>query len=436
MKELRYPPAEMFGSAAIGLYYGEGITFHKSEIENIDEIKSNSQGNYLHFHISDNRQNLIQYLPGPAILLSLLWKVIPNYNFSPYIYLQIILDSILIFCFFLFFRRKDKKIFFTTSVLMAINPIIINKTVLIMGYDFWPSFCVLINFIGIALVLRNFNRYRVLFITGLLSALTVWFRSTTTFLPFFMMIPIIIYMKSRNSLSINRIIKIVSCYLLPVIISILLLSVLRYDQTGSFRPTRSTFWHSFIAGVAQFSNPYGIKPIDNEIRNFGKRLDVKLKDLSYSELHSSSNSLYEITLKKQSIDYIIHFPHFFLRNIFYRAGIMLSPALYRNWGTVPPFISSILFPIGVILLPIWSFGMFYLFSTDRILFLISSTIYAYHICMFSWFFIVARIIFPFLFINILIYLFGVIYLIKLLMGLNYRKPQIVNKLLRQYIFMN
>ncbi|MBC8386448.1 MAG: hypothetical protein H8E13_00105 [Actinobacteria bacterium] len=405
----RHSTAKIIGSVAIGFYHGEGITYQISEIDNINKIKSNSSGNYLNYFTREGRQNLIQYLPGPSILLSLLWKIIPCYNFSPYIYLQIIIDSILIAFFYIFFKKISGSIICATALLMASNPIVISKSVLIMGYDFWPNFCVLINFIGIWIYLRNYNHFSILLLVGFLSALTIWFRSITSFLPFLITFLILYYLKSSEKLSLKKAIIAVSYYILPVIISILLLSVFRYNQTGNYRPTRSTFWHAFMTGVGQFSNPYNLVSDDEVIRNFARKLNEDLKTASYAEMHYSSNSQYEATLKKEAIHFITQYPQIFVRNIVYRIGIMISPTLFKGWGALPKQLIPFLFPIGFIILLVWFLGMYTLFENHKLLFFLSLTIYLYFFAMFSWFYIVARVIYPFLFINVFVYLFGIKY---------------------------
>ena len=96
----RHGSAVEYGSAAIGLFYGEGLTINKSEQKKISNESTNYTGNYLSFHDTENRKTFTEFLPGPSILLYSLWKVLPIYNFAPYICLQIILESFLISFFY------------------------------------------------------------------------------------------------------------------------------------------------------------------------------------------------------------------------------------------------------------------------------------------------------------------------------------------------
>jgi len=124
----RHGSAVEYGSAAIGLFYSEKLTINKSEQKKIRNVTTNYSGNYLSFHDVENRKTFTEFLPGPSILLYSLWKVLPIYNFSPYIWLQIILESFLISIFYFTFRHIDKTIVLTATILMAINPVAIKYT--------------------------------------------------------------------------------------------------------------------------------------------------------------------------------------------------------------------------------------------------------------------------------------------------------------------
>ena len=65
-----------------------------------------------------------------------------------------------------------------------------------MGYDYWPNFCILINFIGFGYYLKKKNN-QILLLTGLSTAITIWFRSITTFFPFFVALVVLYYYKKE-----------------------------------------------------------------------------------------------------------------------------------------------------------------------------------------------------------------------------------------------
>ena len=274
-----------------------------------------------------------------------------------------------------------------------------------MGYDYWPNFCILINFVGFGYYLKKKNN-QILLSTGLLTSITIWFRSITTFFPFVMALAVIYYYKKENSLNIKNLRTITIYYLIPVIISISILSIYRLNQTGNARPTRSTFWHTFMSGVGQFSNPYGLIANDNAIREYFYTTHPNLKEYSYLELHDSPNSVYEKTLKQEASNLIYNHPHLIIRNTFYRMAIMASPLLYNDWGAMPKGFKNISFPLGIVFLFLWFNGIIYIYKNDRILFILSLVVYIYFFALFSWFYIVARLIYTFLFISLLIYLYG------------------------------
>lgn len=69
------------------------------------------------------------------------------------------------------------------------------------------------------------------------------------------------------------------------------------------------------------------------------------------------DSPYEMTLKAKSTEFIQQHPVLFVRNIFYRIGIMISPFLYRDGDFLSPALAARLFPLGLCLLPLWILGM-------------------------------------------------------------------------------
>ena len=410
---LRHGSALVYGSVAIGLFSGNDLTFNSAEILKIRQERNNYSGNYLKFHESRNRQEFFVFLPGPAILLNLLWRIVPIFNFAPYILFQIFLDSLLILLFYLFLKTYDKLIAFITTILMIFNLATIRVT-LTMGYDFWPQFFLLVSFIGIFFVLERKRGSGVLLIIGVLTALTVWFRSITTFLPFFIAVFLFIYYKFVCRLGLRPLVSRLTCYLFPIVLAILLLGVYRYNLTGNFRPTRSTFWHSFFAGVSQFSNPYDLEHSDRNIWEFGKKLNCELENYTLGDMYKLPNSPYEQTLKKEAFSFIRKYPNLFIRNFFYRIAIMISPLWYTHGEFIPQSLSPYLFPFGFIIFFLWFFGMYYVFQNHKLLFWLSLTIYLYFFMAFGWFYVVGRVILPFLFINIFIYLFGMKFVVQII----------------------
>ena len=411
----RHSSAGEYASAAIGLFEGHGLTINKSERNKIGDVANNYTGNFLSFHDANNRTNFTEFLPGPSILLSSLWKVLPVYNFSPYIWLQIILESILISFFYLAFRHINKTVVLTTAILMVINPVAIKYT-LTMGYDFWPQFCVLVNFIGITVSLKKQNPGPILFLTGILTGISIWSRSITSLLPFYISIFLLLYWRVQDRVNYRKIVANASLYLLIVIIAMASLSLYRHEITGSYRPTRSTFWHSFWAGVLQFPNPYGLdskdKVSDIVIWEFGQKLNSELKQYTLWDMYDFPDSPYEQTLKAEAFRFLSEYPHLFVRNVLYRIGIMISPVLYEGSGMIPKTLAPYLRPVGFLLIIIWLLGMYELFRHSRQVFWLVVTIYFYFFSTIGCLYVVGRAILPFLFINIFVYLFGLQFSIR------------------------
>jgi len=403
---LRHGSAAGYGSVAIGLFYKNGLTFNLVEVSKIKQEENNRSGNYLRFYQGENRKKFMEFLPGPGILLSLLWKIIPVYNFAPCIWLQIFLDSILILLFYIVFKSYDNVIPLIVTVFIVFNVATVKRT-LTMGYDFWPQFCVLVNFVGIAVALRKERNAIILFLTGILTALTVWFREITNFLPFFISILLFLYFRFHFKSNMKHIVFKVALYLLPVMISLGALSIHRYNITGNFRPTRSTFWHSFFAGVGQFSNPYGLRSLDSDISEFATRSNKELENWTGEGMTEFPNSVYEATLRKEAFRFVTKYPFLFIRNTLYRICIMISPFLYVPKESMLYPLHSYLFPLKVLSLIFWFLGMCYIYRRHNLLFWLSSTIYLYFFLAFGWFYVIGSVFLSFFFINVFIYLFGV-----------------------------
>jgi len=408
----RHSFGEYYGSTAIGIYCGEGPTYSFEEVKRLKKLDNNYSGNYLTQKSKDERKPLLYTLPGPAYTIALLWAAIPIYNFSTYIIFQIFLDSIIIAIFSYVFRNKIyKPIFYILLAFLILNPVAISKT-LMVSYDFWAPFCVLVNFTGIYFAMIRNNNAWILLITGFITAITLWFRDIVNFLPFFIVISVFIYFllnkKSGFKYSLGKSL----IYLLPILFSIVSLSLYRYHNTGSYRPTQTFFWHAFFCAIGQFDNPYGIKPTDKDVWDLGKKLNSKIDIKNQFDLSESTNNIYEETLKEEGIRFIKQNPITFLRNMVYRTSMMISPPLF-NKSTSPTktlFNSPIIRIFGFLLIILWILGLIYLFKKkDKILFIIIP-IYLYFFSIFSWYYLVGRVILCFAFINIILYAFGMKYL--------------------------
>ncbi len=402
--DLRHGSARVYGSTAIGLAMGDGLTYHDQEIEEIARLKDNTSGDYLRFYEPEGRQPLVEFLPGPAVLLGALWKVFPVHNFVPYLLLQIILDSVLISLLFVALAQMNRGLALATSLVMVVNVATIKRT-LMMGYDFWPQFAVLAVFIVALLMVKKHKGIGWCILAGLMTAIPFWFRNLTLLLPFFM-VPALAYLWRRRRLSWWVVAKRTAAFIAPVVVVLALVSAYRYEATGSARPTRSTFWHSFFAGVGQFPNPYNVDYTDEGVWEFGRRLNKELENYNMVEQGERPNSLYEETLKAEAKRFVTQHPWLFLRNWVYRIGIMISPTLYTHGDLVPERLSHALRPVGFLMLPLWFLGMFALYRRDRATFWISAAIYAHFFVVFGGFYVVGRVVLPFIFVSILVYLAG------------------------------
>lgn len=412
MGDLRHGSAPVYGSAAIGFVSGEGLTYHRSEMEGILGAPDNRSGSFVDLYQPADREPMVEFLPGPAALLGMLWKAVPVYNFAPYVLLQVLIDSLLIALLFVVLSRAGSTLALLTALAMTINIATIRRT-LMMGYDFWPQFGVLAAFVGLLWVLNKNKSAGWYVLVGCLAAVPYWFRTITLLLPFFFVVCLVFLLRSRG-LTWRTVMRRSAVFVAPVLVCLALVSAYRYETTGNARPTRSTFWHSFFAGVGQFSNPYDIDHTDQSVWRFGIRLNSEFAEFDMGKMMAQGqrpNSLYEQTLKDQAKVFLTEHPGLFGRNWVYRIGIMISPLLYDEGDLVPARISATLRPIAFLMLPLWFIGMFALYRRDSTVFWLSATIYAYFFLIFGWFYVVGRVILPFMFVSILVYLAGLSFLL-------------------------
>lgn len=411
MDGLRHGSAAVYASAAIGLVNGDGLSINTREIEAVQAHRSNTSGNMPGLHDSGPREPMTEFLPGTAWLMALLWRVTPWQSFLPLLVIQSLLDALLTALFCLLVARRWPLLALLLALAMALN-IGVIKRVLMVGYDYWPQFGVLVYLAGMILAVSRPRPWAFLAGLGLLLGMVAWFREVTSFLPF-VGAPFV-YLAFRHSQAITRrgALLRTATLVLPVVLSLCALSAYRDGLTGSSRPTRSTFWHTFFAGVGQFSNPYGLVNNDQSVIEFGRTIDPSLRDMTVHEMWSMPDSKYELVLKRQAIVFVREHPRIFLRNTFYRMGIMVSPLLYRESDMIPRRLAGPLFLVGIVMIPLWLIGMMELWRTDRVLFWLVGSVYAYFFAAFGWFYVLGRVILPFMFVDILVYLLGASVLLR------------------------
>lgn len=403
---LRHGSAEAYGSAALGLYTGKGLTLNADEVLALQSTSSNLTGDYRTVTGDRPRVPFTEFLPGPALLTAGLWYLLPVYNFAPYLYVQILLESVLIGVFCAVFLPYHRVVVILTTAAMVLNVAVIRRT-LMMGYDFWPQFTVLATVAGVVYILATDKPLRWYVLLGCVTAITLWFRDITTLLPVGISL-VLFFVSKKRKVPTRRIIGRVAGYLAPFLVSVILLSVLRYETTGSFRPTRSTFWHTFMAGVGQFSNPYGIVHSDESVWEYATTLNPALAASTLPAMSQLPDSPYEMLLKEKAGEFVTQHPDLALRNMFFRVVIMIAPAFYEEGDFMPRSVARQIYPVGFVLLLLWILGMIHMRREYSLLFFVSLAVYITFMVSFSWFYVVGRTILPFIFLSVMIWLFGTV----------------------------
>jgi hypothetical protein len=404
---LQHGSAPHYASAALGLHHGAGLTIDTLEVQSMLKLPSNVSGDYRTYFRNGEREPFTEFLPGPAVLLALFWKLIPVYNFGPYLIFQVIIDALLIAAFALLMMTRHRLLSLLTVAVMIVNLAVIKRT-LMMGYDFWPQFGVLVVFLGVLALQDRGYRSWLFVLVGLLASIPVWFRDITTFLPVVVAVFLVYTLRKKERFSWRATLGRVTLFLAPIILSVALLSLYRYETTGNFRPTRSTFWHSFMAGVGQFSNPYGLEHSDDVVWEFGQKINPALRAYTVDEMYRLPNSPYENTLREVALQFVRERPDLFIRNFVYRIGMMIAPVFYADGDFIPRSVASMLYPLGFVLLPLWCIGMLYLRKTLPFVFGLAVAIYCYFFLAFGWFYVVGRVILPFFFVSTLVWMAGIL----------------------------
>jgi len=402
---LRHGSASTYGSAAIGLATGDGLTITAAEVEALEAYRGNLAVDVVNLRADDPREPLIEFLPGTAWLVALLWRITPWQSFLPLLVLQSLLDAALTAVFCLLVFRRWPVLAVLLAVAMAVN-IGVIKRVLMIGYDYWPQFGVLVYLAGLILIVPRSRPWAALAGLGVILGAVVWFREITSLLP--LAAAPFIYMAFRHAGKASRrgALARAAVLALPVVLSLFALSAYRENLTGNSRPTRSTFWHTFMAGVGQFPNPYGLVNNDQSVLEFARGLEPSLREMTVHEMWSQPDSEYELVLKRQAMVFVREHPELFLRNTLYRVGIMVSPFLYSESDMIPRRLARPLFVIGLVAIPLWLLGMIELWRTDRVWFWLVASVYCYFFAAFGWFYVLGRVILPFMFVNLLVYLLG------------------------------
>jgi hypothetical protein len=425
---LKHGSSGAYGSGAVGLFKEGKFTTTEYEEKTIYNSDNISKLNFLDLYDEENPRSLhTLFLPGPAYLLFILWKIFHVYNFTVLIILQAVLESVLIGLFFNVFSGFDKTIAFIVTCFMIFNVFIIRLT-LSAGYDFWPILTVLIYFTGLLYIIKSSDLKRIsriLLVISILGGFTIWCREITTPLSILLCgtVFLVLYHKFRSNL--KSVLSGAAFFLLPTVIILVSLSAYRYQTVDNIRPTRSVFWHTLMSGILCYQNPYMEKPNplnDRQIWEFGKKLNPELNKYELLEMYNFPDSPYEQTLKKEYFNFIKKHPVLFIRNILFRTATILSPPFYRGGKHVTKNENLFLLSAGFFFLILWISGIIKIYNENRELFIIILSFFLGFIIPFGLTALMGRVILVHLFINVIVYLYG----LKLIL---YRiSPKIMNRI--------
>jgi hypothetical protein len=295
--------------------------------------------------------------------------------------------------------------------------VFIIRLTLSAGYDFWPIFTVLVYFTGLLFIIKtpDLNKIKiVLLVISILGGFTIWCREITTPLSVLMCgtVLFILYRKFRPD--VKAVISGSAYFVLPTLIILACLSLYRYQLVDNIRPTRSTFWHTLWSGILCYKNPYIEKPNplnDKQIWEFGRKLNPELNNYELDDMYDFPDSPYEQTLKKEYFIFIKEHPLIFVRNFIYRTATILSPPFYTGGKHVSKTENLFLLSAGFFFLILWIAGIIKIYTENRELFIVILSFFLGFIIPFGPTALMGRVILVHLFINIIVYLYGIKYIL-------------------------
>jgi hypothetical protein len=410
---LKHGSSGSYGSGAVGLVKEGRFTTTQEEKDQIYDSKNMNEMNFLDLYDQLTPRTLqTNFLPGPAYLLFILWKIFHIYNFTVLIILQAILESVMIGLMFNILSKFNKPVAFIVSCILVLNFFIIRLT-LSAGYDFWPIFAVMVYFAGLLYVINTSKLKKIkifLLAASILGGFTIWCREITTPLSALMCVtvPFILYRKFRTD--IKAVVSASLYFVLPTLIILVSLSIYRYQLVDNMRPTRSIFWHTMWSGILCYKNPYIEKPNplnDRHIWEFGKKLNPVLNNYQLDDMYDLPDSPYEQTLKKEYFIFIKEHPFLFVRNFIYRTATILSPPFYTGGEHITRTKYLLLMAAGFFFLILWFFGIISIYRENRDLFYIIILFFLAFIIPFGLTALMGRVMLVHLFINVIVYLFGI-----------------------------
>ncbi|MBI4454637.1 MAG: hypothetical protein HY644_01925 [Acidobacteria bacterium] len=351
----------MSASAAVGVNAGGRLTVRTEEIQRISSLGLTARHLNRMYNPDASRLPLWEVEPGLSLVLVALWKLTGVYDLRPLIWLQIICDSFLCAIFFLVLHRVSVWVGFGTGLGWALFPPQIQFACT-AGYDAWASFALIaVSSAMVFLCTRRLSWRATAFIMlcmSLISVVGLWTRSYVLLWPFLvagLLLQIVRVKRWRSIL--------VLIYIIPSLFGIIGMMVERDRLVGNPRPTRTTFWHTFWAGIGQYDNPYGIEGLDSSIYVFAQSLDPGLKTwfTKYRVVWDDPtfNMEYEKVLAKEARVFIRRHPEILLRNHFLRILRLVVPTIRMTESTaegigLPQWLLA---AVGLLLVPLYVAGI-------------------------------------------------------------------------------
>jgi hypothetical protein len=401
--QLRHGSAADLASVALGLVQGEGISTQPDEVAALAAESRNLHGDYKVFHRAESRRPYTFFLPGTGLVLAGLWTLTGVHNYAPYLVMMSLLDVLAIALLLHAGGRRHPLPFLSVALLLAFDPIRIKHT-LTAGYDAWPHFMTLM--VLVLLVEARFAGRVRGFTLGLalvMLPLGVWSRDLAAFLPPVVLGALLLLPSTRRLLAAN------GRLVLALGVATLALGALSWQRartTDNAIPVRTVFWHSFFAGVGQFDNPYGLRSDDREVWELARRLNPALLAYRYDQIYTDAWEEYNGTLKAEALRLAREEPMLLLAGVVKRTGLILAPSFHDDGRSVSAATVRRMQVLSWIWLVLVAWGIAALARRDRLLLWLLLAVVGHFVLMFSWFYVVGRVLICVLPVDALLVLFG------------------------------
>lgn len=254
--------------------------------------------------------------PGYGLLLAGLWKLTGSERWITVRLLQILIDvGMIAAVFFIGTALGGRRAGAVAALLYAV--FIPHIELVVRPHrDVWVSFAYILSVV----LLMRWNRderggWKWIVMLGVMFGLVAWMRSTVVAYVVFCAILMIVLKRRWKTAAQAALLGGVFLLLMTPLV------VRNYEAFGRVMLTRGAVWHSFWAGVGQFSNPYGLADDDAVVIRYFEAKDTSVQ---------YGTEGYERFLRQEAMKLFREHPWWYAGMVVRRAAVILAPKIGRE----------------------------------------------------------------------------------------------------------